>query len=475
MRTARESADNTFLRALLHVLLQYISEGVHVCDGDGYTIFYNTAAGTIDGIRPKDAINKHVLDLFPSLHRETSTIMQALQGNTVNRQVQSITNMYGCKVYLESSTLVLQDNDRIIGAVDISRDVTQVKELTDKVVDLQSQINNFRFTRAERSGVEQARYVFEDIQGQDQQIALLKQKAQRIARTNSPVLISGETGTGKELLAHALHNGSPRCQGPFISQNCAAMPASLMEGILFGTAKGSFTGAENRPGLAELADGGTLLLDEITCLDIDLQSKLLRFLQDGFVRRLGEARVRKVNVRVIASTNIPPMQAVKDKMLRDDLFYRLNVVNLEIPPLRERPKDILFLSRSFLSEFNLRFGMQVLGMTPEVEEVFLAYEWPGNVRELRAVIEGALNLDDVDYLELKHLPDYIKSQLPQRIGAEGNELGNLTLAQAVQGLEKSMIIKALAESAENVTKAAKLLGVPRQTLQYKLNIYGFRK
>ncbi len=468
--------DKDLLKAVVEVLLENVAEGIHITDSKGCTLYYNDVAARIDGIRREEAIGKSVLEMFPSLNNETSTILQALKGGKpVSKQVQNIRNMYGFSVFLESTTIPLKNNGLIIGAVDISRDVTKVKELTEKVVDLQSEINSYRHKRSSEVGREEARYVFDDIIGNDPKILEVKKKALRASRTNSPVLITGPTGTGKELLVHAIHNASPRSSGPFISQNCAALPATLMEGILFGAIKGSFTGAENRPGLVELADGGTLLLDEITCLDVDLQSKLLRFIQDGFIRRIGDTHIRKVNVRVIASTNIEPQEAVEKNLLRPDLYYRLNVVNLSLPPLRERSSDVLLLSNHFLQELNRHMGMRVTGLSKEVAEVFVNYEWPGNVRELNAVIEGAMNIVDGQYVEVEHLPAYLLKKIRNDRSLDLEMVENLPMKEALERVELALISKALEKTGGNISQTAKILGIPRQTLQYKIQHFHLRK
>jgi len=465
-----KSHDEAFLRTLLSLLLEHVVEGIHVTDADGYTLYYNDPAARIDGLRPEDAIGKHVLEMFPSLDAGTSTILQVLQGKKVPKQEQKIRNMYGSTIFLESNTIPLRLNRQIIGALDISRDLTRVKELADKVVDLQSVVNEYR-NRRQRTG-ERATYVLDDIIGHDPAILEVKNKALRAARTDSTILVSGETGTGKELLVQSIHNASPRRDGPFISQNCAALPATLIEGILFGTVKGSFTGAENRPGLVELADGGTLLLDEITCLDLELQSKLLRFLQDGFVRRIGDSHIHRVNVRIIASTNVSPQTAMEDRIMRPDLYYRLNVVSITMPPLRERVQDIPLLADHFLAELNHKLGMKIRGLAPEVKQLFGAYEWPGNVRELRATIEGAMNSCEDEYLAVKYLPANLIGKARQANHPERGTEENLNLPQALASTEAMLINRAMEQTHNNISQAAKLLGIPRQTLQYKLQARG---
>jgi len=461
--------DIKFYRELVKLILENVDAGIHVTDREGKTIYYNKVSAEIDGISETEAYGKHVLELFPSLKEETSTILQVLKtGKPVYKKEQQIYNLYGQRVYLLSNTLPIIIDGEIKGAVDISRNLTAVKKLAERVVDLQQEINSFK---GSTRGVEQARYTFSDIIGEDPKILALKARAQKVARTDSPILVYGETGTGKELLVQAIHNLSPQSKGPFVSQNCAALPATLMESILFGTVKGSFTGAENRPGLVELADGGTLFLDEINSMDVELQTKLLRFLQEGYIRRIGDSQIKRVKVRVIASTNMEPLLAVEKGILRRDLYYRLNVVTLTIPPLRERKGDILLLTEHFIKEFNRKFATTVKGISAEVEKLFLEYDWPGNVRELRGVIEGALNLVEGDWIEVWHLPDHLMPKALNHGGDGAVFLGDfegLSLNDAVAMVERKMIQKALEKSGQNISKAAKILGIPRQTLQYKI-------
>lgn len=290
------------------------------------------------------------------------------------------------------------------------------------------------------------------------------------------MFIYGETGTGKELLVHAIHNAGPRRRGPFITQNCAALPATLLEGILFGTVKGSFTGAENRPGLFELAHGGTLFLDEINSADLELQAKLLRVLEDGYVRRVGDGRNRQVDVRVIVASNIPPDRALAAGQIRPDLYYRLNVISLTVPPLRERREDIPLLAEHFIKQFSEKLNISPAVVSPPAMARLQAYDWPGNVRQLKHLMEGILNLLETSEITAEHLPPEIAGDaglLPGTgVDEEGEEV--VSLREAVEGLEKRLILTALARVQGNVAEAARRLKIPRQTLQYKLKCYGLK-
>ncbi|ERM91294.1 transcriptional regulator [Caldanaerobacter subterraneus subsp. yonseiensis KB-1] len=462
-----------FYQKALEILLENIDWGVQITDKDGYTIYYNKASSQIDGIPIDEAIGKHVLAMFPSLSNRESTILKVLRtGEPVVGHEQEITNCYGQKVSLFTITLPIVIDGEICGAIDISKNLSEIKNLMTKVIDLREEVRNNRKKSAVKEN-EEAYYTFDDIIGESKVITELKCKAQKIAKSNSPVFVYGETGTGKELLVQAIHNASPRKNGPFIAQNCAALPENLMESILFGTVKGSFTGAENRPGLVELADGGTLFLDEITSLSFDLQAKLLRFLQEGYIRRIGDSKVRKVDVRVIAASNISPYEALEKKILRPDLFYRLSTIVLYVPPLRERKSDIPLLVKHFIKEFNWQLGKDIKGISEEVERALMSLSWPGNVRELKGVIEYAANFCEGEIIQLHDLPDHIlrnafiegeKEIAVDTIGIEGD------LRSFLAKVEYELITKTLKKTNGNISRAAEILGIPRQTLQYKIKM-----
>lgn len=251
--------------------------------------------------------------------------------------------------------------------------------------------------------------------GASPQILDLKQVVMKVAPRNTTVLITGETGTGKELFAQALHQGSLRRYKPFVRVNCAAIPETLLESELFGYAEGTFTGGKKGGYLGKfaLADGGTVFLDELAELPLSLQAKLLRFLQEHEIQRLGETLPRKVNVRIVAATNANLAQLVKYKKFRSDLYYRLNVVTLDIPPLRARREDIPLLYQSFLKQLNAEYDYRIYHLSPEIQQLFDTYPWPGNVRELQNVLETAFSLFDGGHeLMLHHLPLYLRNTKP---------------------------------------------------------------
>ncbi|MGE5541926.1 MAG: sigma-54 interaction domain-containing protein, partial [Bacillota bacterium] len=365
----------------------------------------------------------------------------------------------------------------IVGAVEVSKNVTRIKELSERLIDLQLQLSERKGRPPAAASGQSALYTFQDIVGRHPAIAGVKSLGMRAARSNSTVLVYGDTGTGKELLVQAIHNASQRAAMPFIAQNCAALPESLVEGLLFGTIRGAFTGAEDRPGLFELADGGTLYLDEINSLALDLQAKLLRVLQDGKVRRVGDTRVRPVDVRVIASTNMRPEEALAQKKIRADLYYRLNVVYIEIPPLRQRREDISLLVQHFIGKCNDKIGSRIVGVSPEVLEIFMAYEWPGNVRELEHAIEGAAVATEQGLITPPGLPVYLQSAVPKTPAARVTlNLDRTTpVRHMLREAEERVIRAAVEECRGNISAAARTLGIPRQTLQRKLKAYPVRK
>jgi len=302
------------------------------------------------------------------------------------------------------------------------------------------------------------------------------ESARKAAKSASTVLIYGETGTGKELFAQSIHNSSSRKDKPLIAQNCAALPETLLEGILFGTMKGGFTGAINRPGLFEQAHEGTLILDEINSMGIQLQAKLLRVLQEGYIRRVGGMNDIPVDVRIIATTNEDPAKIVESGNLRKDLYYRLNVISLNVLPLRNRISDLPALSEHFIKKYNKYLNKDVWYMANELKEAFLRYDWPGNVRELENLIEGAMNMMSSGHiLKPEHLPEHIKKRLFTnkliQLQFDANEIEQKGLDEILSEVEKDLIIKAMLDNEQNVSKSAGALGIKRQTLQHKLKKY----
>jgi DNA-binding NtrC family response regulator len=314
------------------------------------------------------------------------------------------------------------------------------------------------------------KFGLDKIIGQSRQMKDVFDKIQRAAPVDSTVLILGESGTGKELVAQALHHNSPRKKGPFVAVNCAAVPATLVESELFGHVRGAFTGAtDRRIGRFEQADGGTLFIDEIGDFELGLQAKLLRVLETLTVTPVGGHEDHKVNVRVLAATSRDIRKMVQESTFREDLYYRLNVVSITLPPLRERPDDVPILMEHFLKEITQQKHTVARRVSREVLENFLAYRWPGNVRELRNTLESMLVLSDSELMTEKDLPERIA------VGTTASAPSSIPPGLTMEALEKLAIVKALDQCAGNRTHAAGKLGISVRTLQRKLRQYELEK
>lgn len=312
---------------------------------------------------------------------------------------------------------------------------------------------------------------YRNIIGRSTAMVKLLETVAQVAPSEATVLITGESGTGKELIAGAIHFNSPRKAGPFVKINCAALTETLLESELFGHEKGAFTGAHRRrEGRFLLADGGSLFLDEVSAMSLAMQVKLLRVLQEREITRVGGEEVIKVDVRVIAATNKDLIQEIEENRFREDLYYRVNVVALNVPRLREREEDIPLLTQHFLGMFAEKNQKKIKGLTPQAMDRLLKYEWPGNVRELMNAIERAVVLSRSEYLDQEDLPMVVKDEDSEGLGlsTESNVPGDLPLDE----VEKATILKTLEACGGNKSEAARRLGITRKTLHKKLKKYG---
>lgn len=460
--------NDTFIKENIYEILDHVDEGIHIIDKNGRIIYYNRFAQTIDDIDRERAVGRHILEIYPSLSDDTSTLLTVMRtGEPIYNVEQTFINYKGKKITTINSSIPIKASGKIVGALEISKDITQVKEMSETIVDLQSKLyRNNKDKNIDSKNKERGKYTFVDIIGESKEMLALKSLALKASETDAPVLIYGETGTGKELFVHSIHNASPRRYNPFIAQNCAALPANLLEGILFGTVKGGFTGAEDREGLFELAHGGTLFLDEINSMPLELQAKLLRVLQDSTIRRVGGTKTIDVDVRIVSATNIPPEEAVENKLLRKDLYYRLSVVNFQIPPLKQRKGDIKLLTNYFIKNMNEKLNKSVVGVSNKVMKIFENYQWEGNVRELENTIEGIMSLYDMEVIDVEHIPQKFKTHIERETKPHGK-----SLKEVIEDTERNIIEDTLNMTNGNITHTAEILKVPRQTLQYKINKY----
>lgn len=457
---------------LYEAILDRLDVGIHVIDTEEKTIVYNMTMSKLESENTKNMLGKKLLEAMPYLQIEDSTLITALRlGQPLNDRQQNYINAQGKSVATINSTTPLFLNGQLVGALEIAKDITFIQALANKIVDLQHNISaqNDKST----TNPNKAHYNFADIWGESPLLETVKKQAAQAAQSSSNILIYGETGTGKELFAQSIHNASPRKNHPFIAINCAALPEHLLEGLLFGTAKGGFTGAIDRPGFFEQAQGGTLLLDEINSMHLDLQAKLLRVLQEKLLRRVGATDDIPINVRIISTLNNNPFDAIKQNQLREDLYYRLGVVTLQAPPLCEHKEDIFLYLDKFIKKYNHTLGLSVTHVSPDILTAFQHYYWPGNVRELQHAIEGSMNLMSSETeIQMIHLPALFRSNLFKALDSQPAGNANKTdLATCRDGLEKNMIMSALTASRGNITHAAHTLGITRQLLQYKIRKY----
>ncbi|MFI8684521.1 sigma 54-interacting transcriptional regulator [Rossellomorea sp. NPDC077527] len=357
----------------------------------------------------------------------------------------------------------IKKDGRVIGAIGkvMFRQLNEVSELFKR---LQKAENKASYYQGQLQKSESARFTWDHILSEYPYMEKLKKSAAKAAKGRSTVLVRGESGTGKELFAHAIHNSSARSDGKFVIVNCAAIPEDLLESEFFGYEEGAFTGAKQRGkvGKFDLANGGTLFLDEIGDMSISLQAKLLRVLQEREFYRVGGNERIKVDVRIIAATNRNLEKMVKEGDFREDLYYRLNVISLNIPPLRERVHDVEHLTHNLMIELNSMLGTSVTGITGKVKTALLQYEWPGNVRELRNVLERAMTFAEHGHIQVEDLPDYLVSKVSERANP------SISLAEDA---ELGAIKQALNQSKGNKAQAARLLGISRSGLYEKLKKY----
>ncbi len=343
-------------------------------------------------------------------------------------------------------------------------DLKKLQEVLEKNKLLEGKLHIYQ---EELKNMRGAKYSWQSIIGNSVVMQVVKGMAAKAAKTDSNVLINGESGTGKELFAHAIHNDSKRFDGPFIKINCAAIPKDLLESELFGYEEGAFTGAkkQGKIGKFELANGGTIFLDEIGDMPLDMQVKILRVLQEKEVERIGGNKTIPIDCRIIAATNRDLETRIKEGEFREDLYYRLNVINVEVPPLRSRKEDIEILTLKLMEKLSNSLGKYVSNITVDALDCLKAYNWPGNIRELENVVERAINMTEGETIEIQHLPPFIIAHKPN----ETTEVTILTsLRHAVEEVEKATILKCLNAVNYNKLKAAKILGISRTSLYEKI-------
>ncbi|HWP98449.1 MAG TPA: sigma 54-interacting transcriptional regulator [Syntrophomonadaceae bacterium] len=448
----------------LDAIIESSFDGLYIADGQGMTLRVNKAFEMITGVSAIEFLGRDVADIENEGIVSESVTALALKKQEPVTIIQQYTRTN--KTTLSTGNPVLDKNGKIFRVVSNVRDITELNNLQDKLEQMQNlsqhyqnQLRTLRLQYANTEMVVNAPRMKE-----------LLGTAFRMAQVESTILIVGESGTGKELVAEIIHNNSPRSQGAFIKVNCGAIPDNLLESELFGYEGGAFTGArkEGKPGFFEVAAGGTIFLDEIGELPYNLQVKLLRFLQNKEITRIGGSGPFKVDVRVLAATNRNLLEMVKAKLFREDLYYRLNVVPLMMPPLRDRKEDIPGLVSHFLQIFNRKYQM-TKRISPDVVAAFMRYDWPGNVRELENLIERMLVVTSGDLIDVHHLPSHLEPQ--DDWGPKVVVTGILPYREAIESLERQLIEKAYRHFRTTRQMAAELQ-VNASTIVRKAAKYG---
>ncbi|KGK89608.1 Fis family transcriptional regulator [Desulfosporosinus sp. HMP52] len=451
---------NTFFDTLLDT----VNEAIAVVTQDGVVSHWNSKAQAMYSIADQSIIGKPISNFFERTALATLSILD--EGRPIRQAYHR--PRPETHVQINASPVILEGE--IIGAISAEQDITQVVRLNEELSNASSLLLDLK------QKTDPSKDPFTRIIGKSQPIQRTISIARKVAGSEATILITGESGVGKELFAQAIHKDSPRATKPFIAVNCGAIPIALFESELFGYKGGAFTGAERKgkPGKMELAHGGTLFLDEIGELPIQLQVKLLRVLQDKCFYRVGGTEPITVDTRIIAATNRDLDKMIKSGDFREDLYYRLNVIALEIPPLRQRTEDIPDLLQSFLKEFTIKYKKPIPILDPEIMINFLKYDWPGNIRELRNVIERLAILAEGKMLNSQYLPPQLLSlnyDLPSPVTSLASQIIHRNLHHDDSGEMKRIVIT-LEKTNGNKTAAARLLGISRGTLYYKLKQYG---
>jgi PAS domain S-box-containing protein len=424
----------------VNIILDSIADGVFTVDREWRIMSFNRAAERITGFSKEDAIGQYCYEIFRSnLCQHNCALYETIDTgrNIVNKEI-NILDRSNQEIPVSISTAVLRDeHGELIGGVETFRDLSLIKALDKEIHD---------------------KYSFQDIISKHPRILNIFRVLPDISQSDATVLIEGESGTGKELFAQAIHNLSPRKDGPLVKVNCGALPETLLESELFGYVRGAFTDAKtDKPGRFAVARGGTIFLDEIGDIPPGIQVKLLRVLENKEYSPLGSSQTLRADVRIVAATNRDLQTRVHDGLFREDLFYRLNVVRLELPTLQERRMDIPLLVNHFIATFNKRTGKDIQGVSEEAMSSLMNYSYPGNIRELQNSIEHAFILCKDKQIRPEHLPGYLhQTEVSPRDDA------------TIQKMEHHHILKTLEDTGGNMTQAAHRLGIHRSTLWRKL-------
>lgn len=480
------------LNIIYESVLDQVEEGIVISDDENKVLFINRAAEVIEGVDAKKSLNKSMEELYSPTENTPKHSRHAIVLNTGIAANEYI-NQYVVKETHRVMNVIermfpVNYKNHTIAVYSLIKNLPVIKKNMEQSLAL---YNHFEEEKP-RNGT---KYTFNSILGNDITFVEAISNAKHVAQNQTNVLIYGETGTGKELFAQSIHNHSVFQNGPFISVNCAAIPATLLESMFFGAVKGAYTGSTNMAGLFEQAENGTLFLDEINSMDISLQAKLLKVIENKTIRRIGSEKELDINCRILCALNEDPLECIENGKLRRDLYYRLSSCILHIPPLRKRKSDIPLLCNYFIKRFNREYNQNVRRIDDGLLQLFLDYQWPGNVRELQHVIESAYSVSakSLSVLCLEDISPYYRSFLvngPKEnanqdimvngssihvpvhtMGGVGTEVK--PLKEIMDEYEKGILLSCIQRNSGNVSAAARELGLTRQALQYKMRKYDF--
>ncbi|WP_326906565.1 sigma-54 interaction domain-containing protein [Sedimentibacter sp. MB31-C6] len=449
-----------------------------------FTVVYNTrfdenVNASFNDSNSREYLNRNLFEIYPTIKNEaaTSSIVRCITtGEIVVKKFQKYKDFKGNLYSTHNVTIPLLREGKIIGAVELVKDIKTIDNVNNDDCDKNYDDEDNEFINSIINDISNTS--FESIITNDKKMLKAIEQAKTMSKMQSPTLIYGETGTGKEVFVQAMINYSGIPRKKVVVQNCAAIPHNLIESILFGTYRGAYTGAENKKGLFEIAEGGIIFLDELNSIPYDVQGKLLRVLQDGSFRPVGSNIQKTVNVKIVAAMNEDPLEAIKNNHLRKDLFYRLSSGMIYLPPLRERRGDIKLFIDNYIKEFDIIYNKNVQGITKTLEKIFLDYNWDGNVRELKHIIESMIGVADSKMLDVQYLPAYMydrvyKTNNNTLVETDNNnfnyDMETYNLKKILEEKEIEIIKKVLKITDGNKTKAGKILGIPRQTLNYKID------
>lgn len=465
MQITEKNFEHIDFKVPLDKVLEHINEGICVIDSQMRVVYWNKKAEELYGIKKEQIIDQDIRMFFPNA--------LALEVLRTGKPMEFVEHRPREGSVAIISSIPIMENEAIAWVVSIDQDVTEIKKLSNELKKAEDKIKYLEYLKEEIKKLypetETDNFVYKSKVMYD-----LLMLAKKVAESDASVLIQGESGTGKDLLARTIHYSSARRDMPFVVVDCSSIPENLIESELFGYESGAFTGAQKKgkPGKFEIADGGTVFLDEIGELPLEMQSKLLRVLENREFYRVGGIKPIKVNIRIIAATNRDLKEMVKEGKFREDLFYRLDVVSIKVPPLRERTEDIPYLINYFLKKFSVENKKVINRIEPCAMEMMLKYPWPGNVRELKNVVERLVILAEDGVIREDMLPNSLLNYFEHKKDGPSRELGNLSLERVVQEAERKAIMEALKISNYNKAKAAEILGIPRSTLYYKMQSLG---